>query len=87
MKEDVCVDTGGENVYFHIRDIDRENVQSLRHGQTVKYTIGQNTKGICAQNIVPTGIMIVEIKDYVVLPPGQDNLLSSVSTVTMTHDR
>ncbi len=46
-------DTGGRNVFFHIRGKGNKNVEGLSHGQAVKYTQGVSAKGARAENIVP----------------------------------
>ena len=44
---------GGEDLFVHHTDILMEGFKKLDDGQAVKYEIGENKKGPCAQNVKP----------------------------------
>ena len=48
------IETEGEkDLFFHSSALQCVSFESLREGQKVSYTIGQNPKGPCAENVKP----------------------------------
>ena len=45
---------GGEDLFFHMSNVQGISFELLREGQTVEYTVGQGQKGPCAENVRPT---------------------------------
>ena len=49
----ITPDGGGKDLFFHHSDILMKGFMSIGNGQSVKYEIGENKKGSCAQNVKP----------------------------------
>ena len=49
----ITPDGGGKDLFFHHTDIQMEGYKKLGDGQAVKYEIGENKRGSCAQNVKP----------------------------------
>jgi CspA family cold shock protein len=48
------IDTGGDkDLFFHSSALQGVSFEELHEGQKVSYTIGQNPKGPCAENVKP----------------------------------
>ena len=45
--------TGPKDIYFHSSALQGVSFEELHEGQKVSYTIGQNPKGPCAENVKP----------------------------------
>jgi len=48
------IEMGGEkDLFFHTSALQGVSCEELHEGQKVSYTIGQNSKGPCAENVTP----------------------------------